>query len=143
MRPPKRVLLYCGDELTLSGLKFRLGVWGYRVEEFWDLKAVERRLRARSFDLVLMVPDRDEKTWEAFERSARSIQIVQENRFAELRVYAPEGVIRGEMAAGVPRIFPGSEPWSGLREGIRMALCRKRGPRPEIVAEYAPTGCVA
>jgi hypothetical protein len=133
MRSKKTVLLVCPNEITASHLTVTIGVWGYRVVTVNEIAEAEKLLPGVSFDLVVLMPSRDRKEFRAFCQRAKRIDAQQRLRGEVTRVFdsmkmlpswAPEGVshITGEVMSA-----------ELLRNGMRLALRRKRGPRHPTV----------
>lgn len=145
MRPKKNVLVIGVDELLVSQVVLRLKVWGYESEEFDDMEKALGRLREREFELVLFLGTCYARWWGPIDQYIFPMLDIQRNRGHQLRIFDPANFLPHGIATGVQRI-PGlplnKDVWGSLRETVRLATGRKRGPR-RIPAEYMAAERVA
>lgn len=105
--------------------------WGYDVTTVIEAGDVLAELQQDPYDLVLIMPSPDSRTWTAFNQAAEDAREMQRQRSSEIRLYDPAGFLRSnpEIAMGVPLLPVSAKGIQYLREAIRISLSRKRGPK--------------
>jgi hypothetical protein len=94
-----------------------------------DNDDAEKALSGMQFDLVVLMPQRGKDTHAGFSAAAKWIQTIQSERGDYTRVFDSMKVLPDWMPEGVVRIAAPLMNAEVLREGMRMALARKRSPR--------------
>lgn len=124
MRPRKVVLICCASEFRLSLLRFQLDIWGYRVISATSMRSALALLRFEPAHLVLLVLNKQAPEWKNFTSVCDALQTVQAGRGDELRIYDPLQALDASTALCIP-----GDTAEVLRQHIRMAVSRKRGPK--------------
>jgi hypothetical protein len=134
MRPKKSVLLFCPFELVASEHAFKMRTWGYDVTTVIAAGEVIPTLKRKPHDLVLVMPSSDSRTWNDFDHAAQVASDIQWKRQSEIRLYDWAGVLKGnpEIALGVTPLPVPAKDFGALRDAIRIAMCRKRGPKKPL-----------
>lgn len=139
MRPKRSVLLVCPNEITASHLTVTIDVWGYRIVTIHDIDEAESALSNAHFDLVILMPGREPKKHEHFSAMAKKIEAIQTERGDQTRVFDSMKILPLWMPEGVVRITGMVVNAELLREGIRVAMARRIGPkkRPQPLGNAA------
>jgi CheY-like chemotaxis protein len=132
-RPAKTILLISPNQITASVIAYQAVVWGYDVTKLHDYSAAASELEVKNYDLVLLVATDEPRSWPKLSKAAGQVDAIQRCRYQRTRLLDPQGKVPEGLAQGVDRIVTlvgGSE---HLRESIRLAMKRKRGPRPKEI----------
>lgn len=126
MRPRKRILLYCIDELALREMRMRLDIWGYSIDAcntYQNAIALARGWYDCAFIIAMTADD-------AVDLALVLKRINPELRVVELR----KKMSMVQTLADVVR-FEG-DGFAEVRETVRLLVERKRGPKkaPKQVA---------
>ncbi len=138
MRPRRTVLLVCPNEVTASVFAFNLDVWGFRATSLHDVDEAVELLRSREFDLALLLPGTRAAEAEWFARRAIEIDALQRERDGRTLLYDSEGLLTADAAQGVSRLFAPVKCAEAVREAVRVALARRRGPKKVRARELGP-----
>lgn len=140
MHKAKTILMLSPDELTSALMACRLKTWGYNATIIEDCGDVVPELQQDAYDLVILMPSPDAKTWMNFHLAAVSAEYFQTNRGGTVRIYDPAEILESaqEIALGVSRIHAVGVGTESLKEAVRIAMQRKRGPRAPVPDMYIP-----
>jgi CheY-like chemotaxis protein len=132
-RPAKTILLISPNQVTASVIAYQAVIWGYDVTKLHDYSAAAKKLDKNYFDLVLFYAADEPLLWKQLGKAAEQVDAIQRSRHQRTRIVDKMGKLPEGLAQGVDRIVTlvgGSE---HLRESIRLAMKRKRGPRPKEI----------
>lgn len=129
MRHKKTILMYCANEVTREVLEFQMETWGYKVTATSELCLMAPALRARHYDLVLLLPGFSHRNWTEFAKAARELEFLQMERDGSIRIYDTQKALPEAVAPSVhriPNVAINSAEY--LREQMKIITARKRGP---------------
>ncbi len=115
MRPKKRVLVYCADELTLSTIAFVLSTKGFNVTQACTAEATRKALR-KAFDLVVIYRTTSLQDAKVCQLNMRGMEVVEAITY--------QTPIHPNVVYGT---FP--ENSVDLYEAVKLFSAGKRGPK--------------
>jgi CheY-like chemotaxis protein len=131
MRPKKKILLYCRDAKQTSVLCFLLRNWGYAVTAVSRIGAALELLEAGDwFHGVLLFADASDVKHATFAVCATEIEKLQGKRGDALRLCVSGAETPVSFLPTIFRLDVQCHLW--LREGVRLMVGRKRGPRKRM-----------
>ncbi len=137
MRPRKTILLVCANEVSASVLSYQMDIWRYDVTVQHDHQAVRKQVKQHAYDIVLLVPKVNEYSWPGFAELAEDINKVQLYRHQVCRILDSLGLLTVGLAPNVARITTYEGGSARLRDELKTAAAKKRGPKKPFVLEVA------
>jgi hypothetical protein len=132
MRPHKQLLIVSPNQMTGSVLAIQFRTWGYDVKTVDAYNDAAPLASNGSYDLVLLVSiSISPITWRHLSKVAEQVDAIQRSKYRVTRILDAQGKMPEELARGVDRIVTGQLGTVHLREMVRLAVARKRGPRPK------------